>query len=177
MSLRAIPRACIAIVLAAAAGASPAKAQTAAPAAVPPATPAWLSGLPGYKHPEVTTSACKLVNSGRRDCVIPGMTAGRYLIRASGASMPVGAAPRQQLTIVVDNRNCAQAFDATVWTGKVRTITTTCEITILSDLPTVVSIVYADLQALKAAGGPEVTFQRLRWSGVLQMREVPPPRR
>lgn len=139
-----------------------------------PAPVVSLSGLPGYRHPEVPTSTCKLVNAGRRDCVIPGMTAGRYVIEAAGSSMPIGAKPRQQLTIIVDNQKCSQAFDASSWSGATRTIRTTCEITVLSDTPTVISIVYADLQALKAATGPEVSIQRLRWSGVMQMREVTP---
>lgn len=104
------------------------------------------------------------------------MTAGRYVIRAAGSSMAIGAKPRQQLTLVVDNRNCAQTLDVTGWSGAARTIRAACEITVLSDAPTVVSIVYADLQALKAAGGPQVTIERLRWGGVLGMREVAPPR-
>lgn len=160
----------------------PAPAPAPAPRAVAPAprvvTPPAiaLSGLPGYRHPEIPISTCKLVNAGRRDCVIPAMTAGRYVIKAAGSSMPIGAKPRQQLTIVVDNRNCSQAFDASSWSGSTRTIRTMCEITVLSDAPTLISIVYADLQALKTATGPEVTIERLRWSGVMQMREVPQPR-
>lgn len=102
------------------------------------------------------------------------MTAGRYVIRASGTSMPVGAKPRQQLTIIVANRNCAQTIDYTSWTGGSRTIRAICDVTILSDTPVLVSVVYADIQALKVASGPEVVFERVRWDGVLQMRDASP---
>jgi len=137
--------------------------------------PVALGGLPGYTHPEVPPQACHLVNAGRRDCVIPGRSAGRYRIEASGASMPIGAHPRQQLTIIVNGRNCTQKLDLTAWTGKTRKITAACEVAILSDAPVLVSVVYADLQALKEARGPDVRFERIPWTGVLEMRDASAP--
>lgn len=134
-----------------------------------------LVGLPSYGHPEIDLRACHLINAGRRDCVIPGRTAGRYRISASGSSMAIGARPRQQLTIIVNGRYCAQKIDVTSWSGKPRTIRAVCEVAILTDAPVLVSVVYADLQALKEARGPEVRFERIAWTGVLEMRDATDP--
>jgi hypothetical protein len=151
-------------------------AKPPAPARVsntPPDVP--LRGLQQYRHPAIPASACRLVNAGRKDCVIPAMTAGRYLIQATGSSMSMGPKARQQLTIIVANRACAKIANFTPWTGTTRGVTATCEVSILSDEPVVISIVYADSQALKVASGPAVIIERGRWNGVLEMREIPPP--
>lgn len=140
-----------------------------------PTTAVALVGLTGYTHPEVTPQSCHLVNAGRRDCLIPGRTAGRYRIAATGASMAIGAHPRQQLTIIVSGRICTQKLDLTAWSGRTREIAAVCEVAILSDAPVLVSVVYADLQALKVATGPEVRFERMPWSGVLEMRDASAP--
>jgi hypothetical protein len=130
--------------------------------------------LPGYGHPDIGPEWCRLRNSGRKDCVIPGMTIGRYVIRASGTSMPMGPKARQQLTIIVANRNCAQVKDFTPWSGAPRTLTTECEISVMSDKPVMINVVYADTQALKTASGPVVTIERLPWDGVLAARQTSP---
>jgi hypothetical protein len=134
-----------------------------------------LVGLSSYSHPDVPQQACHLVNAGRRDCLIPGRTAGRYRITAQGASMAIGAHPRQQLTIIVGGRICTQKLDLTAWSGRTRAIGAVCEVAILTDTPVLVSTVYADLQALKQATGPEIRFERIRWSGVLEMRDATAP--
>lgn len=138
---------------------------------------AWapaIAGLTGYSHPAVGATHCRLINSGRRDCVIPAKTNGAYVIRATGRSMAMGARPRQQLTIIVANRNCAQVINFKAWSGSTRPITASCEVSVLSDMPVLVSVVYADSQALKEASGPDVVFEPVRWSGVVEMRDVTP---
>jgi hypothetical protein len=158
-----------------------AAAPTGGPPAPTAARAAWpvpavaLAGLSGYSHPEVPQQACRLVNAGRRDCWIPGRTAGRYRIAASGVSMAVGARPRQQLTIIVGGQICAQKLDVTSWSGKPREIIAACEVAILTDAPVQVSVVYADLQALKEARGPTVEFDRMQWTGVLNLRDATAP--
>ena len=144
---------------------SPVRSGTRAPA---------IAGLAGYSHPDIGAPQCRLINAGRRDCVIPAKTSGAYVIRATGRSMAMGARPRQQLTIIVANRNCAQTMNIKAWSGSTRPLTASCEVSVLSDTPVLVSVVYADFQALKEASGPEVVFSPVRWSGVVEMRDVTP---
>jgi len=115
------------------------------------------------------------VNAARRDCTIPPHTFGQYRIVATGKSTPYGGRARQQLTIIVANRNCAQVIDVRPWADGQRTITAVCELAILSDAPVFVSIVYADVDALKEVTGPAVVIEPVAWSGVLGMRDASPP--
>ena len=62
----------VATVLTAALLTNPVLAQAPADAPMP--------GFPGYGHPAVGPGDCKVINPSQAQCVIPGKTAGRYLI-------------------------------------------------------------------------------------------------
>lgn len=145
-----------------------------------PSRRVWASpvaGLSGYRQPAILPTDCRLVSSARRDCTIPGGTFGRYRITATGKSRPYGRRPRQQLTIIAANRNCAQVADARPWGEGQRAITAVCELSILSDTPVLISIIYADADALKEPGGPAVVIEAVAWTGVLDMRDASAPPR
>jgi hypothetical protein len=117
-------------------------------------------------------NANKLINFGRKDCTIPSMTAGNYVISATGTSVAIGKSPRQQITIIVNGRVCAQKINTRAWSENSNTIRAVCEVMILSGSPVLVSAVYADVQALKEARGPELSIERQQWAGVLNMRDA-----
>lgn len=166
----------------AALGASAPAAQT--PTARPtgpaaPAVPAEPLGPPrafvGYTQPDIGASACRTVNPGQTACTVPGMTAGRYLIEASGTSTANTAGAVQKLTIIVGSTGCGTAdrrpTPANPWpAGTAKTIRLQCEVEILTDRPLTVTAVYADDKATKAATGPTLVVKRLAWDGVLSVR-------
>ena len=90
-------------------------AQTSPMAKAPtaPAPPAAPLGPPrayqGYAQPEITPAYCRVVNANQTTCTLPAMTAGRYMVKATGTSTAQGAGAMQQLTIVVGNRACGPA--------------------------------------------------------------------
>ena len=100
------------------------------------------------------------------------MTAGNYVISATGTSVAIGKSPRQQITIIVNGRVCAQKINTRAWSENSNTIRAVCEVMILSGSPVLVSAVYADVQALKEARGPELSIERQQWAGVLNMRDA-----
>jgi hypothetical protein len=167
-----------------------------APAAPPAATaPAPVvdvppRGFPGYAHPEVTAAMCRVVNTAQTQCILPAMTAGRYLVEAVGVSTAVtpmpaaptparGAAPAkpqaaaQALTIVAGDRVCGRAESPT-WVSGVHALRFNCEIAIVSDTPFAITVVYADVNATKDARGPGLSIRRLPWDGVLSARPFVP---
>jgi hypothetical protein len=163
-------------------------AQTATPAARPaapppaaPAAPAAPLGPPrafqGYAQPDIGKPYCRTVNPGQTTCTLPAMTAGRYLVKASGTSTAQGAGAAQQLTILVGNRTCGPATrkptTTTPWTTGAKTIRLNCEILVLTDRPLAVSAIYADAKATKASAGPVLTIERLPWEGVLDATTAP----
>lgn len=154
----------------------------AAPSAqTPPATPAAPLGPPrayqGYSQPEIGAVYCRVMNSGQTTCTLPAMTAGRYLVKATGTSTAQGAGAAQQLSIVVGNRVCGPATrkptTTAPWTAGAKTIRLNCEILVLADRPLAVSAVYADTKATKAPAGPSLTLERLPWEGVLDVAPAP----
>lgn len=153
-------------------------ARPAAPAAGPAAAPAPLGpprAFVGYTQPDIGASACRTINPTQTACTIPAMTAGRYLIEASGTSTASAAGAVQKLGIVVGATNCGTAdrrpTPANPWpAGTAKTIKLQCEVEILTDRPLVVLAVYADDKATKAATGPTLVVKRLPWDGVLSVR-------
>lgn len=157
-------------------------AQSAVPLpAAPPAVPAAPLGPPrafqGYSQPEITAVYCRVVNPGQATCTLPAMTAGRYLVKASGTSTAQGDGAAQQLTILVGNRACGPATrkptPTAPWASGAKTIRLNCEVLILTDRPLAVTAVYADAKATKAAAGPTLTLERLPWEGVLDVTAAP----
>lgn len=165
-------------------GATAPAAQTpAARPAAPAAIPAPLGpprAFVGYTQPDIGASACRTINANQTACTIPAMTAGRYLIEASGTSTANAAGAVQKLGIVVGGTNCGTAdrrpTPTSPWpTGAAKTIKLQCEVEILTDRPLVVAAVYADDKATKAATGPTLVVKRLPWDGVLSVRVGSPP--
>jgi hypothetical protein len=159
-------------------------AQSAVPLpATPPVAPAAPLGPPrafqGYSQPDITSAYCRVVNPGQTTCTLPAMTAGRYLVKASGTSTAQGEGAAQQLTILVGNRACGPATrkptPAAPWKSGPKTIRLNCEVLVLTDRPLAVTAVYADAKANKAPAGPTLTLERLPWEGVLDMNPAPTP--
>lgn len=151
------------------------------PAAPPASAPAAPLGPPrafqGYSQPEIGAAYCRVVNPGQTTCTLPAMTAGRYLVKASGTSTAQGPGAAQQVSIVVGNRACGPATRKPVptapWTSGPKTIRLNCEILVLTDRPLAISAVYADVKATKAPAGPTLTLERLPWEGVLDVAPAP----
>jgi hypothetical protein len=150
----------------------------AAAAAAPASAPAPVGpprAFVGYTQPDIGASACRTISPTQATCTIPAMTAGRYLIEASGTSTASAAGAVQKLGIAVGTTNCGTAERRPTATnpwpvGGVKTIQLQCEVEILTDRPLVVQAVYADDKATKAATGPTLVVKRLPWDGVLSIR-------
>lgn len=160
---------------------TPVVAQAGAPAAAVPAPPLGPPrGFVGYTQPDIGASACRVVSPTQTTCTIPAMTAGRYLIEASGTSTSTAAGSVQRIAIVIGSTNCGQAERKPTATapwavGAAKTLKLQCEVEVLSDRPLAVTAVYADDKATKAATGPTLTVKRLPWDGVLSTRVAAPP--
>jgi hypothetical protein len=146
------------------AGSSLAQAPTpSASAALPPLPRAFA----GYGHPAIAPSACRAVSAAETQCVIPAMTAGRYLIEAAATSTAQAAGAAQALQIVVAGDVCGVAREAGTWTSGARTFRFDCAVTLLADQPVPVRVIYADEKAAKDPKGPAVTITALPWNGVM----------
>jgi hypothetical protein len=95
------------------------------------------------------------------------MTAGRYLIEASGTSTAQGAGALQQMQIVVGDQLCGVGRDTAAWSAGARTFRFDCLTTILTDRPLEVRAIYIDAKAAKDPKGPTVAIRPLGWNGVL----------
>ncbi|MDP2259083.1 MAG: hypothetical protein Q8J89_05145 [Caulobacter sp.] len=159
-----------------------AQTPTVRPAAAP-AAPSEPLGPPrafvGYTQPDIGAGACRTISAVQTSCVIPAMTAGRYLIEASGVSTANAAGAVQRLGIVVGATSCGTAdrrpnADHPWPPGTAKTIRLQCEVEILTDRPLTVLAVYADDKATKAVTGPTLVIRRLPWDGVVSARASSP---
>lgn len=159
--------------------AAPSAQTPAAPAAAP--APAAPLGPPrafqGYSQPDIGATYCRAVNPGQTTCTLPAMTAGRYLVKASGTSTATGPGASQKLAVLVGSRNCGVAerkpTPQTPWASGAKTIRLNCEIMVLTDRPLPVTVIYADAKATKAPSGPALSLERLPWEGVLTTTVAP----
>jgi hypothetical protein len=150
--------------------------------AAPAAARAQTTGGPlprafaGYSQPAITASMCKVVSPAQAQCLVPAMTAGRYLIEASGTSTAQDGQARQALEIAVGDTVCGIASPANPapWSSGARTFRVDCEVTLLTDAPVVVRVVYTDAHAVKDPVGPTLSLRPLSWQGVLGARMFPP---
>lgn len=151
-----------------AAGASAALAKPVPDA--PPATAAPVISVPqaysGYSEPEITD--CRTTTALMRECTVPAMTAGRYLIEALADATATGANATQSLKIMLGGVNCV-ASNPAPFTGKAG-LHLGCEVTFLTDKPIPVSAVYATQNGTPDPKGPQMAFHRLPWNGVVQAR-------
>ena len=169
--------AAIVLVGAGAADAQPARPRASAPAAsatTPVATPLpKLLAEAGYLHPDITAASCSRVSAKEVRCGIPAMTAGPYLIEASGTSTATGEGAVQAIDIRVGNAICEQARSKNTgegskpWTSGAQTIRVVCVVNFLTDEPMVVRATYDDTHATTSAGTPTLSFRRLPWAGML----------
>jgi hypothetical protein len=150
-------------------------AQTASKSAVsPPAAPAPAASLPplprafaGYAQPAIPPASCRVVSAGEVDCQMPGMIAGRYVVETAGTSTAQAAGAVQVLQIVVADQVCGVGRTTSAWSSGARTFRFDCAVTLLSDRPVVVKVLYADEKAVKDPKGPVVKIEPLAWNGVL----------
>ncbi len=128
----------------------------------------------GYAQPAIPATACKPIGPSETQCVIPGMTFGRYRIEAAGTSSAPSVGANQVLQIDVGGVQCGVGRDSAPWASGSRTFRLDCEVTVLSDAPVPVKVTYADSQATKDPRGPSVTFTALPWNGVLDSQAFAP---
>lgn len=164
------------VLLAASATTTNAAAQASAqtqpgPAAAPLGPP---RGLPGYAQPEITAAMCRNMSAAQTTCTIPGMTAGRYRVRASATGTSQGEGAAQALAIQVGSGSCGRIDNKKPWASGARTVRLDCEIVIMTDRPLPVSAIYADAKAVKDPRGPSLLIERLSWEGVLSTQVSAP---
>jgi hypothetical protein len=99
--------------------------------------------------------------------LLPAMTAGRYLIEASGTSTAQSAGALQQMEIVVGDQLCGVGRDTAAWSAGARTFRFDCLATILTDKPLEVRAIYVPVKAAKDPKGPVIAVRPLGWNGVL----------
>jgi hypothetical protein len=150
------------------AAAAPAFAQTQAPVGPLP------RAFAGYAQPAIPLTACKAVSPAEAQCEVPAMTAGRYLIEAAGTSSAPAVGANQALQIEVAGRPCGLGRNSAGWKTGSRTFRLDCEVTLLTDTPVAVKVIYADAQATKDPKGPVVTIRPLPWTGVLAAQAFAP---
>lgn len=150
---------------------------TATAAAAQPAAPANFN-LPhayaGYSQPEITQ--CTNVGALTASCVVPAMTAGRYVIVAQGSATSTGANATQGLSISVNGQPCI-ALKPTPFTGKKALPPLFCRVTFLTDAPLTITATYSVENATPDAAGPHMVVRRAPWNGVVESNGgVLPPR-
>ena len=138
----------------------------AAPAA-PPAPLGPPRTFAGYSQPAIGAADCHMVSSAQAQCLIPAMTAGRYLIEGSGTSTFAAAGATQTLVIQIGATRCAAVQNKAAWTAGARTFKVDCVASVLTDRPLIVTVGYGDEHATKDPRGPTLTFRPLPWDGVL----------
>lgn len=148
------------------AGAPAAAQHSAAP--VPSQTAGPLPrAFTGYAQAEIPPSACRVVSAEEARCTVPPMTAGRYLIEATGTATAQGAGARQQMEIVVGDQLCGVGRDMAPWSSGSRSFRFDCLATVLTDGPLDVRAVYVPMNAAKDAKGPQLVVHPLGWNGVI----------
>ena len=136
----------------------------AAPAA-PPTYP-LPQAYSAYSQPDVTQ--CQSTGPLERDCTVPAMTAGRYLIVAATEATATQADATQTLTIKLGDAPCV-ASRPVAFTGK-KGLRLGCMVNLLTDRQIVVTAVFTTHDATPTPDGPKLVFQRLPWTGIVQAR-------
>ncbi len=150
-----------ALALAAASGFSASLAQPAAPAA----SFALPHAFAGYSQPDITQ--CTTTGDAKRECIVPAMTAGRYVIVAQDGATSTGADATQALQIALNGEPCATIRTSQPFTGKAALPPLVCQVTFLTDAPITVTATFAVEHATPAPGGPRLVFRRSQWNGVI----------
>ena len=144
-----------------------AKTNPTTPAAAPP--PITLpQAYSAYSEPEI--AECQTAGPLMRECTVPAMTAGRYLIRAAANATSTGANATQALQIKLAGAPCATTNPAP-FTGK-QGLAIGCVVSFLTDKPIVVSVVFSVQNGTPDAKGPQLVLTRLPWNGVLEATPI-----
>ena len=117
-----------------------------------------------YSQPDVTQ--CQSTGPLERDCTVPAMTAGRYLIVGATEATSTAADATQTLTIKLGGAPCVGTRPV-AFTGK-KGVRLGCVVSLLTDRPIVVAAVFATHNATPSPDGPKLAFQRLPWTGVVE---------
>lgn len=128
----------------------------------------------GYSQPEITQ--CATTGALKRDCVVPAMTAGRYVIVAGGSATSTGADATQSLSINLNGQPCTSVNSAP-FTGQKGLPPVVCQVNFLTDQALTITAAYSVKNATPDPAGPRLIVRRIPWSGVLEARGgVAPPR-
>lgn len=145
------------------AAATAALAQPAAPAAANFVVP---HAFAGYSQPDITE--CTTTGDTKRECVVPAMTAGRYLIVAQDGATSTGAGSTQTLEIALNGVSCV-ALKSQPFTGQ-KGMAPVCQVTFLTDAPVTVTALFSAEHATPNPGGPRLVFRRVPWNGIMEAR-------
>ncbi|MGH3426513.1 MAG: hypothetical protein ACRDQZ_02885, partial [Mycobacteriales bacterium] len=117
-------------------------------------------------QPEITDCT----NSGEleRTCVVPAMTAGRYVIVAQDGATSTAAGATMTMVILLNGSPCV-ALKSQPFTGK-KGLPAGCQVSVLTDEPMRVTARFAVEHATADAGGPHMVIQRAPWNGLLDVR-------
>ncbi|HEX7758404.1 MAG TPA: hypothetical protein VF459_02800 [Caulobacteraceae bacterium] len=141
-----------------------------AAAVAQPAPPPLPKAFAEYGQPDITPGLCKTVSPAEVQCIIPAMTAGQYLIEATGTSTSQGADAKQALQITIGAVPCGSGHNTAPWPSGARTFRLNCSVSVLTDRPLVVRVLYQDVNATKDPNGPQLSIRRQPWEGVLNSR-------
>src|SRR5215469_6798331 len=134
-----------------------------APSAAPPPI-VEPQAYSAYSEPEITD--CRTATPLMRECVVPAMTAGRYLIEAAAGATATGGGATQTLKIMLGGASCV-ATNPAPFTAKAG-LHLGCSVTFLTDKPITVSAVYAVQNGTPEPKGPQLAFHRIPWNGIVQ---------
>jgi hypothetical protein len=136
-----------------------------------PAAPAASFTLPhaydGYTQADVTQ--CTTTGDAKRECIVPAMTAGRYLILARDSATSTAADATQTMTISLNGQPCA-ALKSNPFTGKKSLPAVVCQVTFLTDAPITVTAEFTVVHATADPGGPKLVVRRVPWNGIIDAR-------
>jgi hypothetical protein len=118
----------------------------------------------GYSQPEITH--CTTTGALKSECVVPAMTAGRYLILARAGATSTGANATQTLSINLNGQPCATLKSAP-FTGKKGVPPVVCQVTLLTDAPLTITAAYSVENATADPAGPRLVVRRVPWNGVV----------
>ena len=122
----------------------------------------------GYSQPEITK--CTTTGALKRECVVPAMTAGRYLVVAAAAATSTGSNATQALSISLGAQPCV-SINPVAFTGK-RALKAACAVNLLTDQPINIAANYVVQNATPDAPGPQLILRRIPWTGVVESRPV-----
>ena len=149
-------------------GAPSAAAETAPPTPLP-----RLLVAAGYAQHDITPGLCRNINPKETQCVIPQMTAGSYLIQASGTSTANGEGAVQAINILLGNAPCTQGRSKNTgpnskpWTSGPQTIRLGCVVQVLTDDTLTIRTTYDSAHATPDPKGPTLSIRALGWNPYL----------